>query len=98
MLVPVVAQAVTSGAKHSSPYVRRTAAFAAPKLVNLDATQREAMEQVVERLLLDRHVLVVGAAAAAFNVLCPDRVELLHQVQTSPIGILELIELAIGQV
>ena len=42
--------------------------FVDVKVMSMDAGQREAMEEVVEKLLTDRSTLVIGSAAAAFNL------------------------------
>jgi AP-3 complex subunit beta len=53
-----------------SPYVRKTAAHAIPKLYNLDPEQKEELIGVIEKLLSDRTTLVVGSAVMAFEEVC----------------------------
>lgn len=43
-----------------SPYVRKTAAVAIPKMYSLDPEQKEECVQVIEKLLADRTTLVAG--------------------------------------
>lgn len=62
-----------------SPYVRKTAAHAIPKLYSLDPEQRDQLIEVIEKLLSDKTTLVVGSAVMAFEEVCPERVELIHK-------------------
>lgn len=50
-----------------SPYVRKTAAHAIPKLYDLDPEQKEDLVMVIEKLLSDQTTLVVGSAVMAFE-------------------------------
>ncbi|KAG0715239.1 AP-3 complex subunit beta-1 [Chionoecetes opilio] len=62
-----------------SPYVRKTAAHAIPKLYNLDQDQKEELIQVIDKLLSDKTTLVVGSAVMAFEEVCPERIDLIHK-------------------
>jgi AP-3 complex subunit beta len=44
----------------------------------LDPEQKNALVEVVEHLLNDSNTMVLGAAVAAFNEVCPDRFDLIH--------------------
>lgn len=59
--------AIKDSAQDMSPYVRKTAAHAIPKLYNLDPEQKEELIGVIEKLLSDRTTLVVGSAVMAFE-------------------------------
>ena len=52
-------------ASDMSPYVRKTAAVAIPKMYSLDPEQKEECVQVIEKLLADRTTLVAGALNAS---------------------------------
>ncbi|KAF2880489.1 hypothetical protein ILUMI_25696 [Ignelater luminosus] len=80
MIVPIVMLAIRDAAADMSPYVRKTAAHAIPKLYSLDQEQKPELITVIQKLLADRTVLVVGSAVMAFTEVCPERVDLIHQV------------------
>lgn len=67
MIVPIVMLAIRDSAADLSPYVRKTAAHAIPKLYSLDADQKDELVTVIEKLLSDRTTLVVGSAVMAFD-------------------------------
>lgn len=79
MIVPIVMLAIRDAAADMSPYVRKTAAHAIPKLYSLDDEQKEELITVIEKLLSDRTTLVVGSAVMAFEEVCPERVDLIHK-------------------
>ncbi|XP_059480112.1 AP-3 complex subunit beta-2 isoform X2 [Neocloeon triangulifer] len=79
MIVPIVMLAIKDAAADMSPYVRKTAAHAIPKLYSLDQDQKEELIQVLEKLLSDKTTLVVGSAVMAFEEVCPDRIDLIHK-------------------
>lgn len=79
MIVPIVMLAIRDSASDMSPYVRKTAAHAIPKLYGLDGEQKEELIGVIEKLLSDRTTLVVGSAVMAFEEVCPERVDLIHK-------------------
>jgi AP-3 complex subunit beta len=62
-----------------SPYVRKTAANAIPKLYSLDPEQKEPLVEIIEKLLKDQTTLVAGSVVMAFDVVCPDRIDLVHK-------------------
>lgn len=67
LIVPIVMLAIKDSAQDMSPYVRKTAAHAIPKLYNLDPEQKDELVSVIEKLLSDRTTLVVGSAVMAFE-------------------------------
>lgn len=79
MIVPIVMLAIRDSASDMSPYVRKTAAHAIPKLYSLDEEQKDELITVIEKLLSDRTTLVVGSAVMAFDEVCPERVDLIHK-------------------
>uniref|UniRef100_A0A1A9WCN6 AP-3 complex subunit beta n=1 Tax=Glossina brevipalpis TaxID=37001 RepID=A0A1A9WCN6_9MUSC len=79
MIVPIVMLAIRDSASDMSPYVRKTAAHAIPKLYSLDCEQKDELVTVIEKLLSDRTTLVVGSAVMAFEEVCPERVDLIHK-------------------
>ncbi|XP_065363905.1 AP-3 complex subunit beta-2 isoform X2 [Calliphora vicina] len=79
MIVPIVMLAIRDSASDMSPYVRKTAAHAIPKLYSIDPEQKDELVTVIEKLLSDRTTLVVGSAVMAFEEVCPERVDLIHK-------------------
>ena len=63
-----------------SPYVRKAAAFAIPKIMRLDPRHLEQCTDLISALLADPSTMVVGAAAQAFMEVCPERYDLVHPV------------------
>ncbi|XP_063981472.1 AP-3 complex subunit beta-2 isoform X2 [Diachasmimorpha longicaudata] len=79
MIVPIVMLAIKDSASDMSPYVRKTAAHAIPKLYSLDPEQKDELISVIEKLLSDKTTLVVGSAVMAFEEVCPGRIDLIHK-------------------
>ena len=79
VIVPIVMLAIRDSAVDMSPFVRKTAAHAIPKLYNIDPDQKEELVAMIEKLLADRTTLVVGSAVMAFEEVCPERIELVHK-------------------
>ncbi|XP_034943244.1 AP-3 complex subunit beta-2 [Chelonus insularis] len=79
MIVPIVMLAIKDSASDMSPYVRKTAAHAIPKLYSLDPEQKDELISVIEKLLSDKTTLVVGSAVMAFEEVCPERIDLIHK-------------------
>lgn len=79
MIVPIVMLAIKDSASDMSPYVRKTAAHAIPKLYSLDPEQKDELICVLEKLLSDKTTLVVGSAVMAFEEVCPERIDLIHK-------------------
>ena len=59
--------AIRDSVSDMSPYVRKTAAHAIPKLYDLDPEQKDELVMVIEKLLSDQTTLVVGSAVMAFE-------------------------------
>lgn len=78
-IIQIQLLAVFKCAADSSPYVRRCAATAIPKLYAMDASQLPQLTEALERLLKDSSTMVLGAAVAAFNEVCPTDYGLLHR-------------------
>lgn len=66
-------------ASDSSPYVRKCAANALPKIFNLDPEQITNLKQILDKLLRDSSTMVLGSAVAAFNEICPTSYEIIHR-------------------
>ncbi|XP_037079170.1 AP-3 complex subunit beta-2-like [Pollicipes pollicipes] len=79
VIVPIMMLAINDSVVDMSPYVRKTAAHAIPKLYSLDPEQKEELVTVIEKLLADRTTLVVGSAVMAFEEVCPERIDLVHK-------------------
>ncbi|KAH7884593.1 adaptin N terminal region-domain-containing protein [Phlebopus sp. FC_14] len=79
MIGSIVVLAIKKCAADLSPYVRKAAAFAIPKIYQLDPGQQPALIAVITTLLHDRSPLSIGSAVIAFDSVCPTRLDLLHQ-------------------
>ncbi|KAF9597130.1 hypothetical protein IFM89_015959 [Coptis chinensis] len=78
VISPLVLVAVSKCARDPSVYVRKCAANALPKLYDLHQEENvSALEEIVGVLLSDNSPGVVGAAAAAFNIVCPNNLLLI---------------------
>ncbi|KAM3576770.1 hypothetical protein VYU27_001364 [Nannochloropsis oceanica] len=78
-IIQIQLLAVFKCASDSSPYVRRCAATAVPKIYVVDDSQLPALIQALDKLLKDSSTMVLGAAVAALNEVCPTNYELLHR-------------------
>lgn len=80
--VPIISQVVAAAIKtccsDPSPYVRKAAAHAIPKLYSVAPDTKEELEEMVATLLNDSSTLVLGSAVHAFNVVCPTAYDLIH--------------------
>ncbi|KAJ8417941.1 hypothetical protein AAFF_G00227840 [Aldrovandia affinis] len=79
IIVPIMLLAIKEASSDMSPYVRKTAAHAIPKLYSLDPDQKDALIEVIEKLLTDKTTLVAGSVVMAFEEVCPERIELIHK-------------------
>ena len=64
--------------KDSSSYVRRTAAQVLPAVNNLDNKFKVDLIAMLTTLLADDDVYVLSGALYSFNVLCPNKFDLIH--------------------
>eukprot|EP00906_Rhabdomonas_costata_P032580 RCo045893 len=78
-IVPVLMIAIRKCGADSSPFVRKVAAIAVPKVYSMNEDEKDQLIGVVEPLLGDNNTTVLGAAAFAFTEVCPERGELLHK-------------------
>lgn len=80
--VPVISQivslAIKKGVSDLSPIVRKTAALACVKCIQLDPSTKPQVEEYIAALLGDKQYYVAGAAVQAFMEVCPDRLDLVH--------------------
>jgi len=74
----LIVLAIDKSCKDSSPYVRKTAAHAIPKVYNLDREQKDQCIKIIQILLTDRTTTVLGSTITAFDEVCPDRFDLIH--------------------
>ena len=58
VIVPIMMLAIRDSTNDMSPYVRKSAALAIPKLYSLDDEQKDQLVEVIEKLLGDRTTLV----------------------------------------
>ena len=79
IISPILLQGIKEASGDMSPYVRKTAAHAIPKLLETDGSAKEELVDIISRLLGDKAPLVAGSAVLAFQRVCPERVDLLHK-------------------
>ncbi|KAH9945480.1 adaptin N terminal region-domain-containing protein [Epithele typhae] len=79
MIASIVMLAIKKCAADISPYVRKAAALAIPKLYQLDSSRQGELIQVISTLLKDQSPLSLGSVAIAFDAVCPTRLDLLHR-------------------
>ncbi|XP_042902045.1 AP-3 complex subunit beta-2 [Parasteatoda tepidariorum] len=79
VIVPIMMLAIRDAVNDMSPYVRKTAAHAIPKLYNLEPEEKDQLIEVLEKLLSDKTTLVMGSAVMAFEEVCPERIDLIHK-------------------
>lgn len=79
VITPIMMLAIKEAVMDMSPYVRKTAAHAIPKLFSLDPETKDQLIEVLERLLGDKTTLVAGSAIQAFEEICPERIDLIHK-------------------
>ncbi|CAG0883112.1 unnamed protein product [Darwinula stevensoni] len=92
VIVPIMMLAIKDGVSDMSPYVRKAAAHAIPKLYVLDPEQKEELMGVIEKLLSDRTTLVMGSAVMAFEDVCPERTDLIHKTYRKLCNLLTDVE------
>ncbi|KAL7279380.1 hypothetical protein ACG7TL_007221 [Trametes sanguinea] len=79
MIGSIVVLAIKKCAADISPYVRKAAALAIPKLYHLDSSHQPELIKIICTLLKDQSPLSIGSVAVAFDAVCPTRLDLLHQ-------------------
>jgi len=92
MIVPIMLLAIKESSVDMSPFVRKTAAHAIPKLYSLDPEMKEELIMILEKLLADRTTLVIGSAVMAFEEVCPDKIELIHKNYRKLVSLLVDVE------
>uniref|UniRef100_A0A914WCZ3 AP-3 complex subunit beta n=1 Tax=Plectus sambesii TaxID=2011161 RepID=A0A914WCZ3_9BILA len=79
MIAPIMMLAIKESVRDMSPYVRKVAAHAIPKLYALDPDQKGELVDAIDFLLADKTTLVIGSAVYAFEEICPERIDLIHK-------------------
>mmetsp|Transcript_2057 Transcript_2057/g.2972 ORF Transcript_2057/g.2972 Transcript_2057/m.2972 type:complete len:1094 (-) Transcript_2057:32-3313(-) len=79
-IIQIQLLAVRKCASDNSPYVRKCAATAIPKIYALDKEQGPELHRIIEKLLKDGSTMVLGSAVAAFAEVCPKMYALIHPV------------------
>lgn len=62
-----------------SPYVRKTVAHSIIKIYRLDPELRSDLIEYIERLFNDKNSMVLSSAVATFEVVCPEKLDLVHK-------------------
>eukprot|EP01063_Lacrimia_lanifica_P014105 TRINITY_DN20770_c0_g1_i1.p1 TRINITY_DN20770_c0_g1~~TRINITY_DN20770_c0_g1_i1.p1 ORF type:complete len:1064 (+),score=434.49 TRINITY_DN20770_c0_g1_i1:85-3192(+) len=79
IIVQIVLLAIRKCAGDPSPWVRKAAALAVPKIFHLAKGEKPQLEQLIDMLLGDNSPYVQGAAAYAWSVVCPEHMAVLHK-------------------
>nr|XP_027777057.1 AP-3 complex subunit beta-2 isoform X3 [Marmota flaviventris] len=79
IIVPIMMLAIKEAASDMSPYVRKTAAHAIPKLYSLDSDQKDQLIPSCSLSLAFVSQLVAGSVVMAFEEVCPERIDLIHK-------------------
>ena len=79
MIAPILMLALKESMRDMSPYVRKVAAHAIPKLFALEPELKDDLIGIIDHLLADKATLVAGSAVYAYQELCPDRTDLIHR-------------------
>lgn len=77
-IVQIQLLAAKKCANDSSPYVRKCAANALPKIYAFDHEQLDSLKQILENLFKDSSTMVLGSAMVAFNEMCPLDYQIIH--------------------
>ena len=77
-IVQIQLMSVKKCASDNSPYVRKTAAHSVGKIYQIDPDAKGELVEVLERLLGDKSTAVLSSTVAAFNEVCPERMDMLH--------------------
>lgn len=80
MISQIISLAIKKGVSDLSPLVRKAAALACVKCIQLDSNTQPQVEEYLGALLADKQYYVAGAAVQAFMEVCPDRLDLIHPV------------------
>lgn len=78
LITQILLMSVKKASTDVSPYVRKAAALAVPKICALDHDTKDELKEVIAKLLEDHNTLVLGSAVFAFSEVCPDSWDLLH--------------------
>jgi len=79
VVLPLVMLALKTAVKDSSAYVRKAAASAIPKLYDASKETKDELIPLIEHLLASTEPEILSSAVFAFNEVCPDRIDLLHE-------------------
>jgi AP-3 complex subunit beta len=77
-IIQIQLLAIRKCATDTSPYVRRCAATALPKIFSADPSQLDSLKQILRKLLSDSSIMVLGQAISSFNEICPTSYDTIH--------------------
>ena len=80
VIVPIMMLAIRDSTNDMSPYVRKSAALAIPKLYSLDDEQKDQLVEVIEKLLGDRTTLVSRGTCHQLTIFCITLTLLWHDI------------------
>ena len=73
VIAPLIQLSIRKCWSDSSPFVRKSCANAIIQCYQLDPSKKDSLVDMIQTLLK-----VLGSAIAAFQMICPDRIDLLH--------------------
>ncbi|EDO32097.1 predicted protein, partial [Nematostella vectensis] len=79
VIAPILMLSIKEGVVDMSPFVRKTAAHAIPKLHRYQTSFATLQIQIFEKLCIHSSFLVAGSAVMAFEEVCPERIDLIHK-------------------
>ncbi|KAJ1917269.1 AP-3 complex subunit beta [Mycoemilia scoparia] len=74
----IVLLAIEKCSTDPSPYVRKIAAYAIPKLSRMSPGSNEELIGIVTKMLYEDSPMAIGAVIHAFDSICPHRYDLIH--------------------
>lgn len=79
ILSAILVSSLRQSVNDLSPYVRKTVAHSIIKIYRLDPSLQPDLIEYIERLLNDKNSMVLSSAVATFEVVCPDKLDLVQK-------------------
>lgn len=79
VLTAIMMATLQNSVNDLSPYVRKTVAHSFIKIYRLDPSLKSDLVEYIERLFNDKNSMVLSSVVAAFEVVCPERLDLVQK-------------------
>lgn len=79
ILSVILVATIKNAVNDLSPYVKKTVAHAIVKIYRLDPNLKDELVEYIQRLLNDKNSMVISSAVVAFEVVCPEKLEMIHK-------------------